>query len=349
MTTQLDELTVQGAVAPCTVRLSFTDGESCDIEVGPEETVLAAGKAAGYNIAAQCAVGTCGTCVATLRTGTAEMSAGVSALTREEVAAGQRLLCRTHPKSDAELHLDYPSTMLEANPPLLFTAKVARLTWVADSVVELQVRLPKSMRLTFTAGQYSRIRIPGTDEWRSYSMASGEHERTKLTFLIRVLPEGAMSDFLRNGARPGEVLEMEGPLGGFVLDPSPRPHLLIAGGTGVAPMLSMLDRIRLVRPAPPVQLVFGAVRPSELFLLDELEARTSFMPNLSVRVVVEEGADGANLMQGNPVSALTEADAPAGAVAYLCGPPGMIRAATERLSQYGIAADDIRAENFLAS
>jgi benzoate/toluate 1,2-dioxygenase reductase subunit len=114
-------------------------------------------------------------------------------------------------------------------------------------------------------------------------------------------------------------------------------------------MLSMLDRLRLVRPAPPIRLVFGAVRPSELFHLDELEARTSFMENLAVRVVVEQGADGTRLAAGNPVSTLTEADAPRGAVAYLCGPPGMVRAATERLSEYGLSADDIRAENFLAS
>ena len=345
----MQEATVQRVGSRCTVRLSFTDGETRDLEVEPGQTVLAAGQAAGYRIAAQCAVGTCGTCVASLREGTADMSPGPSALTRDEVASGHRLLCRTHPATDAELHLDYPSALLAANPPVPFTGKIQRLTWLAESVVELQVRLPKSFRLTFTAGQYARIRVPGTDEWRSYSMASGEHERTRLTFLIRVLPQGAMSDFLKGQAAVGQQLEMEGPLGGFALEPVSRPHLLIAGGTGLAPMLSMLDRLRLVRPAPPIRLVFGAVRPSELFLLEELEARTAFMENLSVQVVVEQGADASTMAAGNPVSTLTEADAPAGAVAYLCGPPGMVKAATERLSDYGLSVDDIRAENFLAS
>jgi len=332
------------------VVLRFSDGETREVDVAAGETVLAAAKQAGIRLASQCEVGTCCTCAARLTSGTARMPCGlVSTLTRDELAAGQRLLCQTKAFSDAVFEVEYPSSLLEANPAVEFRGKIARLTWRAESVVQLDVKVPKSLRFRFSAGQYCRIRVPGTNQWRSYSMASGEHDHGKVSFLVRVLPAGAMSDFLRSDPLPGTSLDMQGPQGGFVLEPSERPHLLVAGGTGLAPMLSMLDRIRLVRPTPPVRLVFGCVGESDLFLTDELEARQSFMPTLSVRVSLEESSDLPGVAQGNPVSVIGPEDVRPGTVAYLCGPPGMIAAAERKLGSFGLAPGDIRAEQFLAS
>lgn len=341
-----------GAQAPAARRatLRFSDGATREVEVGGDETVLAAARRAGVRLASQCAVGTCCTCVARLTSGTAAMPDGqVTGLTRDEVEAGQRLLCQTRVGHDAEFDVGYPSSLLEANPAVAFTAKISRLTWVAESVVQIDLKVPKSLRFRFSAGQYCRIKVPGTDEWRSYSMASGEHEKGRLSFLVRVLPAGLMSDFLRREARTGITLEVEGPLGGFVLEPSERPHILVAGGTGLAPMLSMLDKIRLVRPTPPVLLVFGCVRDSDLFLTEELQARMSFMPTLTARVSLEQETDRPGIVQGNPVSVLTPQDVLPGSVAYLCGPPGMITAAELKLKGFGLDARDIRSEQFLPS
>jgi benzoate/toluate 1,2-dioxygenase reductase subunit len=333
------------------VELRFTDSEIRTIEVDDGETVLAAAKRAGHRLASQCEVGTCCTCVAWLHDGTAEMPEGqVTALTRDEVAAGQRLLCQTRVLSGAAaFDLDYPSSVLTGYPTIPFTAKIQRLTWVTDSVVQLDLKVPKAVRLRFMAGQYCRIKIPGTEVWRSFSMASGEHEQGRLSFLVRVLPSGAMSDYLRDEARPGAMLEVEGPIGGFVLEPSSRPHLLIAGGTGLAPMLSMLDKIRLVRPTPPVLLIFGCVREAELFLQDELEARQSFMPTLTLRIALVEPGDARGVVKGNPVEVLRAADVLPDSIAYLCGPPGMISAAEARLVEFGVSPHDVRTEQFLPS
>lgn len=346
-------LTEVVAGAPATTRsvvLRFTDGESREVAVEDGETVLAAAKRAGHQLASQCEAGTCCTCVAWLTEGRAEMPADqVTALTRDEVAAGQRLLCQTRPADDAVFDLEYPSSVLSGYPTVPFTAKIARLSWVAESAVLLELKVPKALRLRFLAGQYCRIRIPGTDEWRSYSMASGEHEQGKLRFLVRVLPSGAMSDYLRTEARAGLPLDLEGPIGGFVLEPAPRPHVLVAGGTGLAPMLSMLDKLRLVRPTPPILLVFGCVREADLFLLDELEARAGFVPSLRVRVALEEPGARTDVAKGNPVEVLTADDIEPDTVAYLCGPPGMIAAAERRLVELGVAPHDVRAEQFLPS
>lgn len=343
------EMTVQ-ATQPRHVTLRFTDGQAREFDTAADEPVLAAAQRAGYNLVSQCKVGTCSTCVATLVDGAAEMPPGqLSVLTKDEVAAGQRLLCQSRALCDSSFDLDYPSVLLEANPPVLFDAKISRLTWVAESVVELELKVPKRIKFGFTAGQYCRIKVPGTEQWRSFSMASGEHERFRLTFLIRVLPSGVMSDYLRERARVGEALEVEGPLGGFVLEPESRPTILMAGGTGLAPMLSMLDRLRTVQPAPPILLLFGCNRAAELFHEDELAARASFMPTLQVRTVLMDNAGRDDLPAGTPLSVLGSEDVPPDSVAYLCGPPRMIHAAQESLGGYGLPAHDIRSEQFLPS
>ncbi|WOP18258.1 2Fe-2S iron-sulfur cluster binding domain-containing protein [Raineyella sp. LH-20] len=332
------------------IALRFTDGQVREFDADPGETLLAAARRAGHRLVSQCTVGTCGTCVGTLVDGAGEMpSDRISTLSADELAAGQRLLCQTRALCDSSFDLDYPATLLEAHPPVGFRARITRLTWVADTVVELELKVPKAIKFGFTAGQYCRIQVPGTDEWRSYSIASGEHERFRLTFLIRILPSGVMSDFLRDAARTGQSLEVEGPLGGFVLEPAPRPTVLIAGGTGLAPMLSMLDRLRTVQPTPPILLLFGCNRPAELFHEDELAARISLMPTLEVRTVLMDNAGRDDLPAGTPLSVLRADDVAPDTVSYLCGPPPMIRAAEEQLGALGLPAHDIRAEQFVPS
>ena len=330
--------------------LRFSDGVEREVEVPEGQSVLAAAHDSGIDLASQCQVGTCGTCMGRLVKGEASMREGcLTALTRTEVAAGHRLLCQTVAGADPVFDMGYPSTLLDANPLLEFTAKVSRITWLSDSVVQFEVKVPKPVGFRFTSGQYCRIKVPGTDQWRSYSIASGEHERGRLSFLIRILPDGVMSAFLREQARAGIPLEMDGPLGSFVLDDDPRPHVMLAGGTGLAPMLSMLDKIRLMRPAPPVLLLFGCGTYAGLFGTEELEARASYMPTLTVRTCISREPARPGHFQGNPVTVLLPSDVPADAVAYLCGPPGMVSDGMERLTVYGLSPESMRTEQFLPS
>lgn len=330
--------------------LRFSDGAAREIAVPAGVSVLRAARDSGIALASQCEVGTCCTCAARLLRGEAVMPQGlVTALTRAEVQAGHRLLCQAVPACDTVFEMGYPSTLLDANPLVEFTAKIARLTWLSSSVAELAVKVPRTAGLRFTAGQYCRIKVPGTQERRSYSIASGEHERTRLRFLIKARPAGLMSKFLRDEARAGMTLEMDGPLGAFVLQDAPRPHLLIAGGTGLAPMLSMLDRIRLMRPVPPVLVAFGCSTYADLFGADELEARTSYMQTLDVRVCVSREPARPGHCPVNPVRSLGPQDVRADTVAYVCGPHGMVSAAQQRLAELGLPPGSVRAESFLPS
>ena len=128
------------------------------------------------------------------------------------------------------------------------------------------------------------------------------------------------------------------------------PHIFVAGGTGLAPILSMIDTIHAGSARkPPMLLSFGCAVPEALFGLDDIELREQWLPSLQTRICVDRNpTDG--LHQGSPVSALREGDVTnPDTVAYLCGPQPMIDAATKRLIELGIKSDHIFAEHFVAS
>ena len=204
---------------------------------------------------------------------------------------------------------------------------------------------------SFHAGQYVRIKVPGTDQWRSYSMCSTTRDLPKMEFLVRIIPGGAMSEYLR-AAREGERLEVEGPLGAFILHPSKGLHVFIAGGTGLAPILAMIDQIRRANgPKPKMLLSFGCASDKTFFYRDEIELRQWWIPQLSVRLSADRIEDPASgLIQGTPVDALdAEAISDPEAAAYLCGPPPMIEGARRRLVELGVRPERIYAERFVAS
>lgn len=160
-----------------------------------------------------------------------------------------------------------------------------------------------------------------------------------------------MSGFLEEQARPDQVLGLSGPYGAFFLREEKRraPHIFVAGGTGLAPILSMIDSLRQVSGRkPPMLLSFGCATPEALFCLDQIELRKQWLPTLETRICVDREAS-AELHQGSPVSALREGDVETDSVAYLCGPQPMIDAATQRLIELGIDPANIFSEQFVPS
>jgi benzoate/toluate 1,2-dioxygenase reductase component len=161
-----------------------------------------------------------------------------------------------------------------------------------------------------------------------------------------------MSGWLTEIAQPDAVLELEGPFGAFFLSDKPRaPIIMIAGGTGLAPMMAMIDTIR-TQPGrkPPILLSFGCASPEGLFNREELALRQHWMPQLEVRTSVDREANQPGLLLGNPVTSVCAADVgDAETTAYLCGPPGLISAARMHLQLLGLKPENIHAEQFVAS
>ncbi len=333
------------------IELHFTDDVSVQLAVAPGETVLDASLKAGIPLLHQCQSGSCGSCMAKLVVGDARMRAGVgSTLLPSEAALGMRLLCLTEPAGDCRFDFSYPSAA-GALPQRRVHTFVNAIERLASNVIRLKLELADGDWLEFKAGQFLQLSVPGAGVLRRYSPASTPQDLPTIELLIRLLPNGVMSEWLSERAKHDDIVELAGPFGAFfVREKSRVPHILVAGGTGLAPILSILDTLRKqAGHKPPILLSFGCASADALFGLEELALRQHWLPNLTLRVTVERGASG-SIATGNPVDALQAGDAADPAtVAYVCGPPAMVAAAHRRLREFGLAATQIFSEQFVAS
>jgi benzoate/toluate 1,2-dioxygenase reductase subunit len=351
---------IQHTGVPVTLR--FEDGVEKRIVVASGEFVLDAALRQGVPLVSQCRSGICSTCVATILEGdVAPIPGRAVALLPSEIAEGRRLLCVSHAHAPSVIREHYPSTLIDPldlpralaqGQAAAITACVAALEWPGATVAKLSLELEDGREFDFQSGQYVRIRVPGTALWRSYSMASTPRELPRLEFLVRIIAGGAMSQYLRTRARVGDPLEIEGPRGAFVMRPRRASHIFVAGGTGLAPILSLIDAMRRRSgPRSPSLLSFGCSSTDDFFYRDELEIRQWWMPELRVRLSGGRHASAASgLLRGNPVEAIAADDfRDADPDAYLCGPPAMIEAARLRLVELGLNPERIYAERFVAS
>ena len=333
------------------VTLNYADGISRSFKVAPGEHILDAAIAAEVPVLYQCQSGSCSSCAATLSSGDARTRAGASStLLASETAAGTRLLCVCEARSDCSFDLVYTS-QAGASVAHEVHAFIDAVEQIASNAVRLTVELADGESMAFRPGQFMQIDVPGVGVLRSYSPSSVAADVPKLEFLIRLLPDGAMSEFLSKTARPEQVLKLTGPYGAFFLHEEKKraPHIFVAGGTGLAPILSMIDTLRQTGGRkPPMLLSFGCATPEALFCLEDIELRKQWLPTLEARICVDrDPQDG--MHHGNPVSALREGDVTADTVAYLCGPQVMIAAATRRLIELGADPANIHSETFTPS
>ena len=275
------------------VTLRFADGATHTVLTEDGRSVLDAALQAGAPLIHQCHSGSCSSCIATLCEGSAVTQAGATtSLLSSEYAAGQRLLCVTRAQSDCVFELPYTSTAGQI-APVTAHAFVDGIERIASNVMKLTLELAEGDWLDFRPGQYLQVEIPGTETVRSYSPSSIAADLPRLELLVRLLPGGAMSSWLEGGAKPDDVVKIKGPYGAFFLREDHRraKHIFVAGGTGLAPVLSMVDGIRQWGGRkPPMLLSFGCAVPEALFCLDELELRREWLPTLETRISVDRGA-----------------------------------------------------------
>lgn len=333
------------------ITLRFADGITKQLRVSDGEVILDAAIEAGIPVLHQCRSGSCSSCICQLAEGDAVTSPGASStLMASEYSAGHRLLCVTQARTDCTFDLAYASTLGSA-PVVDANAFINRIERIAANVIKLTLELADGDWLTFLPGQFLQVVVPGTGVVRSYSPVSTAADLPIIELLVRLIPGGAMSTYLSQQARPDDVLTLRGPHGAFFLREKVRaPHIFVAGGTGLAPVLSMIDHLRRsCSRRPKMLLSFGCTTADDLFYLDELEARQSWLPSFEARICVREGAT-VGLHTGNPVSVLGAEDiVDPDTVAYLCGPQPMIEAATKHLLALGMAPQHIFAEQFVAS
>jgi benzoate/toluate 1,2-dioxygenase reductase subunit len=336
-----------------TVEMRFSDNVVYKLSVAENESILSAALAHDVPILHQCQSGSCGTCLTHLSSGDAQMDKGTAAsLLKSERDAGMRLACITHASSDCIFEFDYTSTVGDATISKA-TLFIDNIEWVSEDVVHLTTELAEEDWFEFKSGQFIQMQIPGTNELRLYSMSSTPAELPIIKFFIRILPNGAMSDYLRNNAKVDDIISVDGAFGSFFLrEDNPRvPHIMVAGGTGLAPIMSLIDNIKNKNGIKPdILLSFGCRNMDSLFYSDDLQLRMDWMPTLDVRISVNEGNRPENILLGNPVDALQASDVrDEDTVAYLCGPPGMVKYARSTLEGFGVKPDNIYVEQFIPS
>lgn len=311
---------------------------SVTIEGGPtfeaadDRTVLESALRAGQWMAHACSQGTCGTCKFSLAAGTVDHGQSCDViLTPEDRAAGKALACQSRPRGDLTVMTQGGGDGPAVTHPLRdHTGVIRELVPIATDTVRLVVDLEGP--LSFSAGQYCEISVPGTGLWRQYSMANTPAEDTRLEFHIKRVCGGAATDeWIFRDLAPGDHVDLRGPMGGFMLDgPREESAILIGGGTGLAPLKSIARHALENDLLPQITLYHGCRTQDDLYDVDffrDLEARH---PNFSYVPVLSEGQwDGASGLVTDVV--LESFSSCRDHAAFMCGPPQMIQAGVKAL------------------
>ncbi|MDB5943919.1 MAG: Ferredoxin--NAD(+) reductase-like protein [Ramlibacter sp.] len=300
------------------IRIAGTEQHfSCE----PGQNILDAGLKAGIEMPYSCRKGVCGNCAGGIASGAAQCPPN------DVAGPGQVLYCQCVPEGDLEI---VPTAWHRIDPAARkqFSAKVYRNTLAADDVSVLQLRLPAGQRAKFKAGQYLQVTLPDGSR-RSYSMANPPHESDTLQLHIRHVAGGQFTRIVPT-LKQGDLLQVELPFGNFELkEESSSPMLCVVGGTGFAPVKSLLDDLVKKGVKRPVTLIWGGRDRNGLYLMAAVDRWKKLLPGFDFVPAVEDAADAQALggFHGRVDDALrTRFESLAGYEVYCCGAPPMVAA-----------------------
>ncbi|NLW42178.1 MAG: 2Fe-2S iron-sulfur cluster binding domain-containing protein [Tissierellia bacterium] len=294
--------------------------------------------------------GTCGYCkVKVLEGGGPVLATELPWLTKEELENHVRLSCQCKVKQDIQINI----------PEELFNVKeydviVEKITEVTPTIKRVRFKLPEGEHLNFKPGQYVQIKAPmydGNDEevFRAYSIASSATDSGYVELFIG-FTGGIATTYVHKFLNEGDVVNLNGPYGDFYYkDDDGGPILMVAAGTGMAPILSILHHMRDNDIQREAKFFFGAKTPDDLFVVDELEqfekdlSNFQFLPTLS-RVTDEMGWTGDVGRVNNSIDKYVEQGG--NYTAYLCGSPVMIDSIVESLKEKEIPEENIYFDKF---
>jgi len=344
------------------IKIYFEDDEEMEFECADGEDLITASIRQEIILMSECRDGLCGTCKVLCDEGEVVHGSGVTvqSLPPEEEEEGQIIMCQAFPQSDLELSAPYGSdrvTLGVALPTKTYSSKIMSCEQLTENVTKLELQVQNHFDqpedFPFIAGQYVTIEVPGTEDWRSYSMANVAKDDGKIELLIRLLDDGCMSNYLRNNAKIGDSVDVKGPFGTFNLhDSKDRSRYFVAGSTGLAPLLSMVREMNDKGDTTPAHLLLGARNKDFLFYEEEIKQLESTMETLQVHIALDDTEDSEwQGFIGNSVemlkSILTENDETPDI--YICGPPGMVTAVEETGRDFSIPTSQIYLERFVAS
>lgn len=313
-------------------------------EVQAGETVLEAAQRQDVKLAHECTFGGCGACRVRLVEGRVEYDELPLALTPEEAAQGHALVCQARPLSDLVIDASAPAVALaEAQR---HTAVVRALQPLAADVLHLRLELPQAQALEFLPGQYMNVLLDDGSH-RSFSMASAP-AGTQLDFHVRRIPGGRFTDTQLAALQPGDTLEVELPHGSFhCRKEAYRPLVMVATGTGLAPIRSILESLLDDPECPPVSLYWGMRSEEDLYLDAEIRGWAGRLYEFQYVPVLSRAGAQWQGRRGHVQHAVLQ-DLPdlSEHAIYLCGSPAMIRDAKQAFLAQGADPEHLHSDGF---
>jgi len=323
-------------------------GHQFSCEAG--ETVLSAAIRAGVGLPYSCKSGACSSCKGKLVSGSVQHKPyQARSLTDEEAAQGYSLLCCAVPQGDLVVQArevagssDYPIKKMPS--------RVTTIEKVAPDVVVLTLQLPASERLNYRAGQYIEIMLRDNKR-RSYSMASAPAEGGPVSLHIRHMPGGLFTDQVFGTMKERDILRFEGPMGTFFLrEDSDKPVVLLASGTGFAPLKAIIEHMINEKSPRPITLYWGARRPHDLYMDALCRQWAADLPQFTYVPVVSNALEE-DQWQGRTgfVHQAVMADLPdmAAYQVYACGAPVVVESANrDFVSLCNLPAQEFYADAF---
>jgi len=314
------------------------------------ETVLSAAIRAGVGLPYGCKNGACGTCKGKLLEGSITHSVHQQkALSEAEEQKGAALFCCAHPHSDIVIEAREVLGVGEF-PVKKLPTRVAKLDKVADDVMVVSLQLPANERLQYRAGQFIEFLLKDGKR-RSYSMANAPHLDEHVTLHIRHLPGGTFTNHVFNAMKERDILRFEGPQGTFFLrEDSDKPMVLLASGTGFAPIKAIIEHAIHQQTKREMVLYWGGRRPKDLYMHALCEEWARTLPNFKYVPVISDALpeDGWSGRTGFVHRAVME-DLPdlSEYQVYACGAPVMVDAAMQDyVAQCKLPQDEFYADAF---
>ena len=316
----------------------------------PEEAILPAAIRQGIGLPYGCKDGACGSCKSKKLEGTVVHGTHqTKALSAEEEAAGYILTCCAVPQTDVVLE-SRQVTDESAFPIKKMPSRVTALEKKSHDVMLVKLQLPANDTFRYHAGQYVEF-ILRDGARRSYSMANAPHNGPGVELHIRHMPGGKFTDHVFGAMKEKEILRVEGPYGSFYLrDDSAKPMVLLASGTGFAPIKAVIEHMQFKGITRPATLYWGGRRPADLYLDDWVKAQLAVMPNLKYVPVISNALpeDGWTGRTGFVHKAVLE-DFPdlSGHQVYACGAPIVVDSArADYTALGGLPPDEFYADSF---
>ena len=321
-----------------------------EFEVEPGEAILAAALRHGFVLPYGCRNGACGSCKGRILEGRVDYgSYQEKALPEKEKAEGKALFCQARPLSDLVLEARTIGAVKDI-PIKTLPCRVQKMERLADDVIVLYLKLPANERLQFLAGQYLEFLLRDGSR-RSFSMANPPHDDELIQLHVRHVPGGNFTDHVFGKMKERDILRFEGPHGTFFLrEDTDKPIILVASGTGFAPIKSVIEHALAEDIQRPMTLYWGGRRPKDLYLNDLPLKWAAEHPDFHyVPVVSDALAEDAWTGRTGFVHRAVMEDFPdlSGHQVYACGVPVMVDSARrDFVAQCGLPEDEFYADSF---